>query len=199
MSKPIHFAKSTILIIILIFLSRNLFSQDSKNIVREVEIKTKDSTIKAQILLSRTELDFKKDCKYYWYHEGQIHFNQSGIAGLPLHGNYSVFDNKGNMITSGQFHYGAQDGKWLYWSSKGNLRKIVYYKNGKLSGTPEIYDQPNKGSNKEKSSFFTGWLKKEKKAKTDTVTTKSVAPVVKIDKAQSDTTKVAGKKSKPKK
>lgn len=148
----------------------NLYSQEKGNLfVREIEIKTFDSVIVATVLISGEKIKPNKEANYYWYENSKIHSNKSGIAGLPLHGPYKVFDKNGNLITAGEFVYGLKNGIWQYWYMTGTLRKTENYKSGKLSGTPIIYDSRGEKVKKEEKTFRFNLFNKKNIVATDTL------------------------------
>ena len=43
-----------------------------------------------------------------------------------LHGEYFVWDDEGNVTTSGQYREGLKEGEWRITDERGNIRVIVY-------------------------------------------------------------------------
>jgi hypothetical protein len=52
-----------------------------------------------------------------------------------LHGEYTVWDDAGNVTTSGQYREGLKEGEWRITDEQGNTRVIVY--NANIIETPE--------------------------------------------------------------
>ena len=150
-------------ILILVFLSflQVNCQEKKKEFTREIEVKTADSIVKTFILISGEKVIPDKSGIYYWYDNGKIHFNQSGIAEFPLHGKYSVFDLKGKLTCSGEFQKGLKIGEWKYWYPNGSIKRTENYKEGQLKGKPTCYDdQGNLVTKKSSKNFFSIFSKK---------------------------------------
>ncbi len=139
-----------------------------KDFIREVEVKNNDSVVRAHILISGKKIIPNENVIYYWYNENKIYFNQSGIAGFPLHGMYFVFNRAGKLISSGNFQNGLKIGEWKYWYPNGNIKRIEYYKSGRLKNTPSNFDEKGNSITKETPSKFHFFLRR-KKVEQDTI------------------------------
>jgi antitoxin component YwqK of YwqJK toxin-antitoxin module len=134
-----------------------------EDFTREIEVKNTDSIVKTYILVSGKAISPDKPVLYYWYYDNKIHFNQSGIAGFPLHGKYLVFDRNGKLTCSGFFQNGLKDGEWKYWFNNGNIKRLEKYKLGLLKGLPSNYDENGDIiiTKKSHSNFFEFFRKKK--------------------------------------
>jgi hypothetical protein len=103
-------------------------------LVRNVTVSFTDSTIKAKALDATPKNKVANDVEYFWYYNNQVKSNVGGFYGKLLHGKYMVFNTSNNLITAGDFLYGAKSGIWKYWYSNGKLKASAPYKNGKLNG-----------------------------------------------------------------
>jgi hypothetical protein len=205
MSSKLNSSKTFISFSIAFILLAETFGQDiEKPAVRDIEVKSADSIVKAQIVITKKYSELNAGISYYWYSEGQIHVNQSGIHGFPLHGQYNVFDRKGNLITSGEFLNGVKNGKWQYWHNNGNLKFTEYYKNGIKSGNVERYDINGNIVKEKKTGPKWFQFKKDKqennKNKQDSIDSKQSSHKVsasdKTDTISSDTLKKSNKRRK---
>jgi len=115
--------------------------------IRSIVLNCPDSTIKFEIL--NTDKSFKIDDEliYYWYSTDKINTNRGGINGKPLHGFYHVTSKKGGLLVQGIYKLGLKDGKWKYWYSDGELKKVEIWKKGKLNGTQINYTCSGKVEN----------------------------------------------------
>ncbi len=149
------------------FINRPLFSQFSEwePTTREVVISLPDSTIRAQVLIKREEIEAQGSLEYFWYKKGVIKSNIGGFTGELLHGSYIIFDNNQNMITKGQIEKGLKTGAWKKWDSEGKLISTEEYKSGERHGNKTFYDKD--GNIKQIIEFKNGkaTVKKEKEKK----------------------------------
>ncbi|MBI5541225.1 MAG: hypothetical protein HY951_14260 [Bacteroidia bacterium] len=100
----------------------------------EIIVNNSDSTVKAIILLKKTNLKPKNSFVYYWYNSDKIERNAGGYYGKLLDGKYFVFDKDRNLITQGIFKKGLKKGEWKTWNAKGGIRLIENMKNGYRNG-----------------------------------------------------------------
>ncbi len=130
----------------------------------------------------RSVPDFEK--KYYWFSQNELKSTQGNYTGKLLHGDFEKFDSQGNLLEKGSFEYGLKDDIWLTWHrngrvattlkwddglrmgefrefySNGNLHRSGRYRNDKLHGTLEVFDEV--GALTARQRYRNGKLLKEK-------------------------------------
>lgn len=71
---------------------------------------------------------------YYSFFQGDIVGNKGSYYGNLLHGDYVKLLDTGKIEEQGQYRFGTKNGKWKYWNSNGELKRIENWKNGLLNG-----------------------------------------------------------------
>lgn len=122
-------------LIVFSIISKPVFTQDTRSVI----IYSGDSTIRVTILNNDPGIKAKVDKHYYWCSSETIFMNMGGYSGNLLHGEYSVFNRKKQLVSSGNFNNGLMDGTWKFWDTNGNIIKILSYKAGNLHGRSYFY------------------------------------------------------------
>jgi hypothetical protein len=131
--------------IIVVLVSMNVFAQiPSKLKHSEIIVNSKDSTIKANILLNKKKIHLHNNCIYYWYNSDKIESNVGGYYGKLLDGSYVVFDKQRNLVTQGVFDKGLKNRQWKTWYPDGNLKSIEKFKKGKKNGKAKYFSPDGK-------------------------------------------------------
>ena len=137
-----------ILFSLLIIISIRVFGQvefEYKTpLTREVIINFDDSLVNANILLKTKKIKIDNTLLYYWYLSNRLGVNRGGFEGNLLHGNYSVFDKKRNLIRKGSYSNGLKNGEWKRWFENGNILEISEWKDGQLDGVTQVFDKDGK-------------------------------------------------------
>jgi len=103
---------------------------------KEVILYHPDSTVKFDVLVTRTDKDFKPDNRvyYYWYTPDKMHRNRGGYAGNLLDGEFKVFNSQKLLVTEGHFDRGLRVGIWKRWSRNGELIQLCHWSEGRKHG-----------------------------------------------------------------
>ena len=100
-----------------------------------------DLTTKAYInIFSEKKVKIRTDRVYHHFTKNQIHLTQGGFTGYLLDGKYEVLNEKNKLVIQGCIKDGLKHGIWKYWNSDGQLGKTETWKNGKLNGTFQEFD-----------------------------------------------------------
>ena len=89
-------------------------------------------TCDIHILYDQVNFKPEKGVYYYWYRNGHIHFNSGNYSGNLLHGEFEKFSYPGSLKEKGHFKLGTKDGRWLFWTSRGEIFKEELWKRGFL-------------------------------------------------------------------
>lgn len=74
---------------------------------------------------------FEKDgdlVKATYYHENGLVSQVGHYLNGKLHGEWKMYDTKGNKLAIGQYAFGEKTGKWFFWDDKG-LKEVDYMDN----------------------------------------------------------------------
>ena len=74
---------------------------------------------------------FEKDgdlVKATYYHENGLVAQEGHYLNGELHGEWKMFDTKGNKLAIGQYSFGEKTGKWFFWDDNG-LKEVDYLDN----------------------------------------------------------------------
>jgi hypothetical protein len=91
------------------------------------------------LAVSQKKPSLKKS--YTWYMKNSIQVTQGNYDGKLLHGSYSRFYCKTNLLAAkGVYKYGLKEGVWYEWNGNGTLSSNVKYKKGFKKGKAMFYD-----------------------------------------------------------
>jgi|AntDeeMinimDraft_4_1070355.scaffolds.fasta_scaffold34693_1 antitoxin component YwqK of YwqJK toxin-antitoxin module len=100
------------LIILALLISGAIYAQDSGSQEKNVDWQAKDNLVQGT----------------YYFDNGTVHqqgtFNQNG----KLHGEWVMFDRKGNKTALGTYTNGKKDGKWFFWE-ENQLTEVDFNSN----------------------------------------------------------------------
>ncbi len=107
--------KKTILFVAILFISVGVFAQTKP----EMKLNSETNLIEAT----------------YFHKDGTV--SQKGTFNLDkkLHGEWTSFNNDGEIISVGSYNSGVKTGKWLFWSN--NILKEVEYSNNVIAAVSE--------------------------------------------------------------
>ena len=66
--------------------------------------------------------------KATYYHDNGIVAQQGYFLNEKLHEQWSMFNDKGEMIAKGSYYMGKRTGKWYFWNPEG-VREVDYKDN----------------------------------------------------------------------
>ena len=116
------------------FIPFSVFGQTPvQNNIQTKEIKLNYTNGKEvfRICITNPQLKFDDNQEYFWFTEfSKIKSTKGGAGGNLLHGNYKLYDEKGNLRQEKNYYLGLKDGKDNNWDSLGNITSIFKYKKG---------------------------------------------------------------------
>ena len=89
--------------------------------------------------LTRDSVKAEIDRSYTWFKPEGIKTSQGSYAGKLLHGDYKVFNEEMDLLTSGAYHRGLKNGQWVRYSDD-KIALVRNYKNGELEGEQIDYE-----------------------------------------------------------
>lgn len=120
---------STIMFVIL--LTNNLSAQTVQT--EKKTIRYTDALEVFNVCLSNpSSVTFNDDKEYYWYNPdfNSIKSSKGGCGGKLLHGNYKLYDEKGNLKADFNFYLGLRHGDGKQWDAEGNITKTTHHTKG---------------------------------------------------------------------
>lgn len=143
-------------VLTLLFLSS---SGQSTYETKEIKIAYRNAVELFNICLKNPTLDYNDKKEYFWYTEfSGIKSTKGGTGGNLLHGNYKLYNEKGDLISDKNYYLGLKNGTFKTWDSTGNISQIDKYENDK-----PIYLKYLEDGNwiEQTGDFYNkGWLKK---------------------------------------
>jgi antitoxin component YwqK of YwqJK toxin-antitoxin module len=104
---------------LLFFISFVAMAQEGKH--KNVEIVNDTTTIKFQVIESKTKMAPQANTVYTWYFNNKIYTTKGEYSGLLLDGDYKEYDKKGKLKMEGKYTQGGKTGEWKKWSVKGEV------------------------------------------------------------------------------
>ena len=89
------------------------------------------------------DIKLKDDKNYHWYAFDKIRTNQGAFSGHLLHGGYKRYLGDYNLVESGSFNLGLQEGIWKVWDLSGTIISELEMKEGLKHGTCKFYQGGN--------------------------------------------------------
>jgi len=120
---------------ILTFFILSINSDIQRKVIRQGEF---DITCYVSL---KKKLKTEANKEYFWFKNGEIHSNYSGIGGLVLHDTYTKYYRSKQLAEMGTFNYGLKHGEWKSWFENGILKEIFVWKNGTKQGIYYKYNE----------------------------------------------------------
>jgi hypothetical protein len=130
------------LILLLFTVAFGSLAQESETYTLNID--TRDSSVKVDVLYEKKKIRVKPGNYYYWTTANQVLRTQGGYEGRLLHGNYFCFYPAKNLKVKGTFRKGLKRGKWYAWYPNGNLSEVSKWYKGYQCGRTDIYNEQGK-------------------------------------------------------
>ena len=91
------------------------------------------------IFAQNTEPTFEKEGKMVratYFHDNGLVAQTGYMLNGKLHGDWTMFDAKGDKIAQGKYVDGKREGKWFFW--KGDMVKEVDFVDSKIAAVKEL-------------------------------------------------------------
>ena len=109
----------------------------------------------------------KSSKSYYWFKGGAVHYAESGVSGMLLHGNFNKAYHSNNLAEQGVFKVGLKTGLWKTWHPNGKISNLQYRKNGIKQGKNSRYTidanliEKGKFKNDKKQGIWINYISKD--------------------------------------
>jgi len=123
-----------------ILLTCNSFGQVLKKKAIQVDLNQKEYFEKFEILKKKIKIKTNDSLTYTWYAYNKIISTKAAYDGQLLNGFYKSFYFDNTFRSSGKYHNGVQDGKWITWYTNGNIKEISNWHKGRKCGLTKSFD-----------------------------------------------------------
>jgi antitoxin component YwqK of YwqJK toxin-antitoxin module len=126
---------------------------------KEIKIQFSNAVEVFNICLKNPTINYDDKKEYFWYTEfSGIKSTKGGTGGNLLHGNYKLYNKRGDLVNDKNYFLGLRNGTFKTWDSVGNIKQLEKWENN----NPVYLKYLEDGKWVEESGDFynKGWIKK---------------------------------------
>lgn len=121
-----------------------------------ITVAVEDTIHQVRLLPREKKVKLYRHRQYHYYYGNQLASAEGDYIGRVLHGEYTCFTRRKELVLKGYYREGLKDGIWKSWYPNGNLYVTQEWDKGQKDGAFRVY-QPD-GRFKEKGNYKNGEL-----------------------------------------